>query len=337
MKKNEMSAHIDLILRILEGHGSGAEKGELERWISESPDNRKLFEEIRSNWNSRPGHTPGTLEAYKTIADRLGFPTEKKPVLFARRRFIRAAAVFAGFLAIGFILYRPFFNASGTTYRTGYAEVSVFLLPDSSQVTLNANSSLTLGENWLAQVNRKVSLQGEAFFEVKRKQNGSPGKRSFKKFIVSTDNLEIEVLGTAFNVNSRDRETKVTLNSGQIRLKLLRGDREILMQPGDFVSVEPAGLPVIRKGIDADNYSNWKNGQLYFDGSTVNEIKALLQYNYKLEIVFQDPQKVKDVRLRGTFPSDELELLLQAIADVTHTEKVEQGDRIYYQEKEKQE
>src|SRR3546814_10841042 len=147
----------------------------------------------------------------------------------------------------------------------------------------------------MEQAERRVSLNGEAFFDVKKQLQESPSASAYRKFIVSTGNLEVEVLGTSFNVNYRDSETSVALNSGSIRLKLRKNSREILMHPGDLLEVTPAADLVIRIDVDVTKYSSWKTGQLLLTGSNIRELKALLQHNYGLRIQFETPYRKRVV------------------------------------------
>src|SRR5690625_2537866 len=127
-------------------------------------------------------------------------------------------------------------------YRTGFGEKLDIELDDGSQITLNANSVLRWAEDWQDNKDRQVVLEGEAFFEVKR-QDGIP-------FTVMTDDVAVEVLGTSFNVDSRESSTRVYLDEGKINLKLkketiedhaleesveIEQSNEILLQPGDQV------------------------------------------------------------------------------------------------------
>lgn len=84
-------------------------------------------------------------------------------------------------------------------YATGYGETQQVILPDGSSVTLNANSMLT----YAASQPRELWLQGEAYFSVQRMEHHREQQEYGKQFVVHTDQLDVEVLGTAFNVNSR--------------------------------------------------------------------------------------------------------------------------------------
>src|SRR5690606_19390960 len=149
-----------------------------------------------------------------------------------------------GIAATIVLLIGLFFYLGGTTnisgsreivYTTGFGERLEVELNDDSHITLNANSELRWSEEWKEKGNRQAILKGEAFFEVK-KQNGIP-------FIVNTNDVAVEVLGTSFNVDSREEKTVVYLDEGKVNLRLkdqqdqedLKKDQEIVMKPGDQV------------------------------------------------------------------------------------------------------
>lgn len=222
-------------------------------------------------------------------------------------------------------------------YSTGQGEIRRFLLPDSSWVTLNANTKLTFSPNWNEQDDRQVWLDGEAYFEVEKHplREHNKGKElqedslSHQKFMVITPNLVVEVIGTKFNVNKGSELTEVVLNSGSVKLQL--SEQEIWMQPGDYVTVSSQENAVTKKAINPENYTAWRIGQLYFDSASIDEIRQTLEDNYGLVIEFEDWQKTVDVSLRGAFPTDNLNVLLQALANTTDTEMTRKGNQVFYQ------
>ena len=115
-------------------------------------------------------------------------------------------------LLLGVSLWYAWLAQSTSTYVTRYGETQTILLPDSSTVLLNANSRLTLSTDWTD--TREVWLEGEAFFRVRKiKRITSPASAEHVKFIVRTDRLNVEVLGTEFNVRQRSEKTAVLLKS----------------------------------------------------------------------------------------------------------------------------
>ena len=103
-------------------------------------------------------------------------------------------------------------EGSSNLYKTGFAKTKKITLPDGSKVTLNANSELKLSSNWGDKGDRQVWLEGEAYFEVEKKL------ATHQKFIVHTKDIDVEVLGTKFNVNTRHEKAIVSLEEGKIKL-----------------------------------------------------------------------------------------------------------------------
>ncbi len=122
-------------------------------------------------------------------------------------------------------------------YQTDYGEKQEVTLPDGSSVILGANSQLYYPRFWDEQKPRLVTLEGEAYFSVTHQAND-------QKFIVRSGEVEIEVLGTKFNVNNRRGENRVLLEEGSIRLDVSKVDPlstqapRILMEPGEMVQID---------------------------------------------------------------------------------------------------
>src|SRR5690606_15777064 len=115
-------------------------------------------------------------------------------------------------------------SSSWLQCTTGYGETRKINLPDGSLVVLNANSELKYESNWQQAPMREVWLQGEAFFEVVKTTEE-------KQFIVHTGSLDVEVLGTQFNVHNRHQKVQVVLSSGKVKLQPLERQESLLMNP----------------------------------------------------------------------------------------------------------
>lgn len=167
--------------------------------------------------------------------------------------------------------------------QTGYGEQQSIVLPDGSIVKLNANSSLTYKKPWVNQESRKVLLQGEAFFEVEKKIETG------QKFCVITKDLTVEVLGTVFNVNSHQVETKVFLEEGEINLILNGLEKQMLMGPGELIAYSETKrkMPEKRQALPA-LYTSWKDGLILFNNAPLKEILEKLEEIYGLTLHLKD-------------------------------------------------
>ena len=152
------------------------------------------------------------------------------------------------------------------------------VLSDGSLVWLNAASSITYPTAFVGQ-ERKVSMMGEAYFEV--------SENKAMPFFVEHDQLLIKVLGTHFNVNTYENEAsnKVTLLSGLVDVG--NGKISKRLVPGQQASVSKAVFSV-DENIDTDEVLAWKNGQFYFGGSDIRSIMKQIERYYDVEVEFRD-------------------------------------------------
>lgn len=236
------------------------------------------------------------------------------------------AAVFIGLTVLCCSLFFLLKTQENQTisYATQYRQTSAIVLPDSSIVTLNANSSVSYAAGWDDEKPREVWLKGEAFFKVLKK--GTGGNAKFK---VHTKGLTVEVLGTQFNVNSRRKNTKVVLSSGRVRLNLSKSlqERNIVMQPGDYVEYSEEDASIEKRRVNAEFYSSWVKNKLMFDKTTLKDIAVLVKDNYGMQIVFQDVA-LANKRFTGMVPADDVELLLETLTKLYNLEMVRENGQV---------
>jgi len=202
--------------------------------------------------------------------------------------YFKWAAVIVPLVLAGVSVF--YFNLKDETIATGYGEKKEFYLPDSTQIILNANSDLSYK---ITDDYREVWLTGEAFFEVKKVTRND--KRV--NFTVHTENADVEVLGTSFNVNNRRERLKVVLNSGEI--KLMCKDSVLWMQPGQMAEV--SATDAILKQVNVNYYTAWRSNVIPFESVPLPEIIDLLEDNYGLQIEVKTRQDISDMRFKGTF------------------------------------
>ena len=233
---------------------------------------------------------------------------------------IRWAMVAATVLiaVVGGYLY---FTSSGlTTYTTDFGEWKTVILPDGSQVDLNANSELLLADDWSDGVTRHVWLKGEAFFKVAKK----PATNA--KFQVITNDLTIEVLGTEFNVQDRGEQTEVYLHEGKIKLDL--GIEEKDLDPGDFISYSANMNKVIsHNNINGSDYASWKEGVLKLKNATILEILREVEEIYGVEVMISNKAMLAEKRTIGV-PMKNLEIVIPILETTLGAEVSQVGDKL---------
>lgn len=227
--------------------------------------------------------------------------------------------------------YFIFDTNSEKQFTTNYNEIENINLPDGSQVVLNANSSLVYSGNWQNSAEREVWLEGEAYFKVTK---AVPKKG--KKFVVHTQDLEVTVLGTQFNVNTHKPETDVVLEEGRIDIKIIRynhpeSEENISMVPGQKASFNPIVKKYQISKVNSEVYTSWKDGTLVFDGTPLSELKNIIEHNYGYQVEFEN-EKLLSKKLDGKINNPNLETLLSTLETIFNLQIEKNGKRIIIKE-----
>ena len=244
--------------------------------------------------------------------------------LYARRLWQVAAAVLL-LLGVGLGVWQPWTPAM-LTVSTPYGMQEVVTLPDGSVVHLNGNTTLRYAERWPAEATRRVWLEGEAYFEVAdRHAEGI-------KFEVLTPGLAVEVLGTAFNVNTGADETLVYLDEGEIQLRLADEPAHLSVQPGELVAYSPVqGAITSRKRVKGTHHTSWKDGILQFEEAPLAEVLARLEDIYGVHLAQDDPNLTQDRLLTLAVPGHDLDMALSFIGKAMGLEVIRTGDTLRLQ------
>lgn len=246
---------------------------------------------------------------YKT--DQTTTPKHRKVIPLWLRT--AAAAMLAGaVLTIG--LY--FYNNSQVNIDTTYGQLKTVTLPDGSVVTLNANSRLHYARNWDTNKSREVWIEGEAFFKVSHlHQSGSI--KAGDRFIVHAQKVNIEVLGTSFNVNNRRGIANVALLTGKVGLSTGSATKPvIIMKPGEVVEYLDSKNSFKKTVRNSQDYASWTTGKFYFNNTPLTEVFRKIEDIYGYQIVVKDPalRNIGNRKISGAFTLSDKTFLFKALA-----------------------
>ncbi|RKR82849.1 FecR family protein [Mucilaginibacter gracilis] len=221
-----------------------------------------------------------------------------------------AAALLAGIL---FSAAFYFYNNRTTKISTTYGQVRTVVLPDSSSVTLNANSQLQYVHNWNKSKIREVWIAGEAFFKVNHLHKS--GKiTAGDRFIVHAGKVNVEVLGTIFNVNDRRGLVNVALVTGKVSMTVAATHKPpLIMQPGDVLEYLAKQDTIIQRHTKTANKIAWKDGVLVFEELTAGELFDQLSDIFGYKVVIKRPE-IKLKKISGRFTSNDEDKLFKAIS-----------------------
>lgn len=202
---------------------------------------------------------------------------------FRMRRLIAAAIVvlFCGLAAFSFITSHRDSASDRISYVTGNWSKGEFTLPDGSHVWLNANSVLEYSDDFNVGPERKVSVKGEAFFDVVK------GRRPF---VVSLGrDMEVKVHGTRFNVRNSEifESVQVTLQSGSVELMNGTGGRTMLTPGTCYTYNTPTGTYGLAR-VNTANFSNWTKPIVTFRDETLGDILTTLEHWYNVRITVEN-------------------------------------------------
>jgi len=198
---------------------------------------------------------------------------------------VRVAAAALIILTLGSTVM--YMNNSGylskkITVVTGYDQKNLQIdLPDGSKIFLNRNTELSYRSNF-GKHKREAKLRGEAFFEISADAS--------KPFSVDAGNAKVKVLGTSFNVITKNAESavEVYVKTGKVLLSDNSGSKEIVLDPEyvgkmDFKTSE-------KTFNDNPNYMSWNTGLLEFNGQKLDIVFSDLKRVYNMDIVADDPE-----------------------------------------------
>ncbi len=314
-----------LISRYLSGELSEQEKIDLKNWINASDENRQIFNNLDRLWNTTETPEPDTIPPFEKIwanvdseikaadpkyssADTYKlnlsgmFQNIWKFAFAAQHKYAFAAllvlALGTGLLFKNVNLINPYLEV-----KTAYAQQTKLLLPDSSQIDLNADTVIKYHKDFSDSI-RAVYLSGQAFFQIKH--DGRP-------FIVHTDNAQIRVLGTQFDVKARDLVTRVIVKEGRVALESTTiAANKLILQKNEMGVCEKKSNILEHKPVDAMYMIGWLNNTLVFEMTPLYEIIKELERHYNKEIELID-SNVGSKTITGEFKDQSIEQVLSAI------------------------
>jgi ferric-dicitrate binding protein FerR (iron transport regulator) len=233
-----------------------------------------------------------------------------------------------GAVVVGYSLLQPktavskklVTNTGLTRKSTERSEYKYLLLPDSTQVWLNAESRLDFPQQF-DNDKRIVILSGEAYFDVKHADE--------VPFIIQTGKVTTTVLGTAFNIKAYPGRKDVIVSVSRGKVKVNFNDKEVAtLIKGQRVKVSHTDIRQVEKKPMVNEPAAWQLGLLAYDDETIEDIMADLERVYDVRIRISD-EPVSQMRITTTFEREKgIEQALQVLCKLTET-NLKQADGQY--------
>jgi transmembrane sensor len=333
----------ELLAKKLSGEIAPDEFAEFNRLIAGNTSFQKEYESVRSYWmqDDEPyDNMVGILEKIKQRAGISDSDENTARVITIQRpkksrlwlHSIAAAAITLIVLSASFYFFRIYTPGNTASARlselkTKNGSIAKIRLADGTLVTLNALSTLTYPKSFNGKT-REVSLSGEAFFDV-AKDHSHP-------FIVHTNQSDIQVLGTAFDIKSykNDPQFEATLFRGSIQATLKDNPAiKIILKPTDKLLIQHTAYSLTKETyFDNSNRLNietaWMNNKLVFKNEPFVQLANSLERKYGNNIFFKN-EALKSVKFTGEFEKEDINQILLSLQIVTRFNYKISGNNIY--------
>ena len=301
----EESKYKALIIKYLNGRASRQEKGELLQWLKESPKHMDFFSRVKKNWDPFLNAEDSVDDAYQEFQAKRYLRRNLDEAFERRADFkkrliypvIKVAAVLLIGLFVGFWMHEydstaPEKQTAQTVINSPRGQKSRIILPDSTSVWLNSESTIRYASDFLN--NREIRLEGEAFFNVRKSRKSV--------FNVQTDDYRINVKGTEFNIMAYEDfgRTETTVVNGNIEVS--RKGQNVGVKAKEKVVYEDGKLEKEHANILAS--TSWKDDIFYFDQVPFRELVKRLERWYDVNITLKG-EELSDIEYSGVFRNEE--------------------------------
>ena len=321
MKKEENHL-LKLIHKRLTGELKGTENQELDTLL-ENNANNLVAEQEGKFWDAAQSYKSGFqpnvdkgLARLKSQIRDAQTPVAKEVQLGRRVWLTRVAA--AAILLVGTFFAWNTFSSSHQQVATLDNTQEVHLA-DNTEVMINRGSDFEYPTTFSSN-ERRVNLQGEAFFDV--------AKNPDQPFIIQTGNFQVKVLGTSFNIRNYDNEdlAEITVRSGKVEVSTLNGGQSWILEANDQLRLDKKENKSKELKDVSLNALAWFNGKLSFQDEKVERVKQALEHVYNVELEFTDTDILECpfsiTRDLKNVPLDEILEVLKTGLSVESMEKV---------------
>jgi ferric-dicitrate binding protein FerR (iron transport regulator) len=310
---NENDKVNNLITRHLAGETSPQEEQQLHEWIARSRENELTFEKVKKVFdlaskarNDHHGLDLDVDQEWNLFMNRMESKGANRVVAMPASQnkwgtLLKAAAGLALLFTTTFTI--NYFISKNRDVRVETSNATeVVTLPDGSVVTLNKNSFLSYSPKFGEQA-RVLSLTGEAFFEVTADAS--------RPFIIKVGEAEVQVVGTAFNVNGYDsqQEIEVIVETGKVRFTA--GKSEVELNAGDRGVYDKVNRSLNQESNPDKNFDAWKTRKIIFEGATLQDIVSTLNEVYGNKLVLEG--RFDGCQVTATFEHQSLEAVMNVL------------------------
>jgi len=323
-KKNIEFFNRELLAKYLSNEVNALEKLEVETWLNQSVENREELEQSRKMLANIDAFYKAksfdSVVAWNNLKAKIN-PTQMNVIQrkkFGKEvitHFYKYAAIIVFAVLLGSAGYYFGFRNNVTEVYSEIISIqnqiiNEYILPDGSVVALNSNSKLVFPKKFKGDT-REVTIEGEAFFDVKPNPE--------KPFIINAGNARIKVVVTSFNVSAYpETETvEVVVQTGKVQViskntEALTSVYEVYLVPGEKGTLFNKNSTLEKSENTNPNFLSWKTRDFIFNDIPLNEVFTCLEKTYHVKIQVTDPE-LNDLKLNAQFDKKPIDFILNVV------------------------
>lgn len=318
MKENQIKYIVE---KYLLGRFPKETEEKVQRWLIEDRQTEAKEKASLEVWNQLEAKTDAdTYRSLKQVNEQIGRSDRKNTRMLYQKAGRVAAILIPLILLAGSFFYFAATRDNIQEIYAAYGEEKHLFLPDGSEVWINAGSTIKYPKTF-SDKKRKVELYGEAYFSVQRDTS--------RPFVVQTEHIAVNVLGTKFNLKSYANEEQVvaTLISGSIQVDT-KTDQSSILLPNEQLALNTRTAEVTIRQVDAKEACAWTAGELIFMDVSFDEIIQTLERRFDVSFTIEQGIIQKEKRYTVKFiRQDSLEDILNVLMEVVGNFNYQQVDR----------
>lgn len=328
----ERNNNIALLESFMRGETSSQEEQLLANWLHSPEAKEQLLDYYQETWNNSgndliaevQGRMFERIKSQMHATPQLNQQKPKKRFPFRRVLQYAAVVLLVIMAGVGGHLYTTV-QVKDTEHNSKYlvqtdkGQRANITLPDGTVVWLNSYTQLQYNADY-GTTKRIVSLTGEAYFEV--------AKNKDKPFIVKAEGVNVEALGTTFNIKAYQEDPHIvaTLFSGAVRVS--SNENNVILSPDENATYDRNSGKLVIHQLENSSYAKmWRDNELVFNGETLDEIAVLLNRMYNVQIIFKS-ERIKKYCFSGVICNNSLDNVIELISLTSPITYETRGDTI---------
>jgi len=322
----------NVLVKYLLGEADSEEQTAVKQWIAASDANEKHYRDMKLIWDESKKlegkATVSTNDAWQRLMQRVEqdemseiTSPSLRTTQFSPAMWMRAVALLLAMVGSGWLIYLLSGAGDELILAQSFDKVLITTLPDGSVVTLNKNSELSYPAHFEG-AERNVILKGEAFFSITANKA--------QPFVIDAGNSSVTVVGTTFNVKSKNDVTEVIVESGIV--EVAKKEKAVRLAPGQKVIVADSIKTLLPENVTDVLYNYYRTNEFVCDSTPLGKVVTVFNEAYNVQIKLEH-NSMASLPLSVPFHDEPIDVKIGIIAKTLNLSVVKQGNQYILKER----